>query len=48
MRAEKTTVYPLNHMELNAYLSAIHKAIGALSEARIALSQATHRLGDPS
>src|SRR5262245_7643982 len=27
------------------YLSAIHKAIGALSEARIV--QATHRLGDP-
>jgi hypothetical protein len=26
---------------------AIHKAIGALSEARIVLSQATHRLGDP-
>jgi hypothetical protein len=31
----------------NAYLSAIHKAIGALSEVRIVLSQATNRLGDP-
>jgi hypothetical protein len=37
----------LHHMERNAHLSAIRKAIGALSEARIVLSQATHRLGDP-
>jgi hypothetical protein len=43
----KDDIYPLHHMERNAYLSAIHKAIGALSEARIVLSQATHRLGDP-
>src|SRR5262249_21888731 len=28
-------------MERNAYLSAIHKAIGALREARIVLSQST-------
>jgi hypothetical protein len=34
-------------MERNAYLGAIRKAIRALSEARIVLSQATHRLGDP-
>jgi hypothetical protein len=40
-------IHPLHHMERNAYLSAIHKATGALSEARIVLSQATHRLGDP-
>jgi hypothetical protein len=43
----KDDIYPLHHMERNAYLTAIHKAIGALSEARIVLSQATHRLGDP-
>ena len=34
-------------MERNAYLSAIHKAIGALREARIVQSKATHRLGGP-
>jgi hypothetical protein len=45
--SSKDDIYPLHLMERNAYLSAIHKAIGALSEARIALSQATHRLGDP-
>ena len=43
----KDEIYPLHHMERNAYLSAIHKAIAALSEARIVLSQATHHLGDP-
>jgi hypothetical protein len=43
----KDDIYPLHHMERNAHLSAIHKAISALSEARIVLSQATHRLGDP-
>jgi hypothetical protein len=43
----KDDIYPLHHMERNAYMSAIHKAIGALSEARIVLSKATHRLGDP-
>jgi hypothetical protein len=36
-----------HHMERNAYLSAIHKAMGALSEARIVLSHmrpnASHR-----
>jgi hypothetical protein len=40
-------IYPLHHIERNAYLSPIHKAIGALSDARIVLSQATHRLCDP-
>jgi hypothetical protein len=40
----KDDVYPLHYIERNAYLSAIHKAIGALSEARIVLSQATPRL----
>jgi hypothetical protein len=34
----KDDIYPLHHMERNAYLSAIHKTIGALSEARIVLS----------
>jgi hypothetical protein len=43
----KDDIYPLHHMERNAYLSAIRNAIGALSDARIVLSQATHRLGDP-
>jgi hypothetical protein len=37
-------IYPLHHMERNAYLTAIHKAIAALSEARIVLSKATQRL----
>lgn len=32
----KDDICPLYHMERNAYLSAIHKAIGAMSEARIA------------
>jgi len=40
----KDDIYPLRHMERNAYLSAIHKAIGALSEARIALSRAAMRI----
>jgi hypothetical protein len=43
----KDDIYPLHHTERNAYLSAIHKAIAVLSEARIVLSQATYRLGDP-
>ena len=42
----KDDIYPLHHMERNAYLSAIHKAMGALSEARIVLSQATLRLSE--
>jgi hypothetical protein len=40
----KDDIYPLHHMERNAYLAGIHKAIGALSEARIALSRAARRL----
>jgi len=40
----KDDIYPLHHMERNAYLTAIHNAIGSLSEARIVLSQATHRI----
>jgi hypothetical protein len=40
----KDDIYPLHHMERNAYLAAIHKAIGSLSEARIVLSKATQRL----
>jgi hypothetical protein len=45
----KDDIYPLHHMERNAYLAAIHKAIGALSEARIALSKVTQRVavGEP-
>jgi hypothetical protein len=33
-------------MERNAYLSAIHRAIGALSETRIVLSQAKLRVAE--
>jgi hypothetical protein len=40
----KDDIYPLHHMQRNAYLSAIRKAIGALSEARIVLSQALQRM----
>jgi hypothetical protein len=45
----KDDIYPLHHMERNAYLLAIHKPIGALSEARIVLSQAIqrHALSEP-
>jgi len=42
----KDDIYPLHHMERNAYLAAIHKAIQALSEARIVLSKATQRVDD--
>jgi hypothetical protein len=37
-------IYPLYHMERNAYLAAIHQAIGSLSEARIVLSKVTQRV----
>jgi hypothetical protein len=40
----KDDIYPLHHMERNAYLTAIHQAIGSLSEARIVLSKAAQRL----
>ncbi len=40
----KDDIYPLHHMERNAYLAAIHQAIGSLSEARIVLSKATQRV----
>ncbi len=40
----KDDIYPLHHMEKNAYLAAIHKAIQALSEARIVLAKAKHRI----
>ena len=40
----KDDIYPLHHMERNAYLVAIHKAISALSEARIALSRVKQRV----
>jgi hypothetical protein len=40
----KDDIYPLHHMERNAYLAAIHKAIQALSAARIVLSKAKERL----
>jgi hypothetical protein len=40
----KDDIYPLHHMERNAYLAAIHHAIGSLSEARIVLSLASQRV----
>jgi hypothetical protein len=40
----KEDIYPQHHIERNAYLAAIHNAIGSLSEVRIVLSQATHRI----